>query len=212
MFHGTNFNALPNILKYGMNSGAELEKKGIEVLTGEEWSRKAGQRDFISFTDVLGTAVEYSGIKPSKEFSKDTSFGILIGISTNDIKKMKTQRVQSDKREIGIMNNVPLEYIKVIAAPQSKVEFVRKLIGDNRIIVTTIGTDELFYQTNPLRADLNLEELKELVHGEKQPEVTFDSQQVKTLVEGRKKSGILDIYRKIKSKIIGKGKENENEK
>lgn len=211
LFHGTNANALPNILKYGMKSGAELEEKGIEVLTGEEWSRKGGQRSFISFTDVLGTAVEYSTIQPSKKSSKDTSFGILVGISTKDIKQMRTCHVQSDKREIGIMNSVPLEYIRVIAVPESKVDFVRKLIGDNSIIVTSIGVDEMFYQTNPLSVALNPEELEKLILRKKQPEVTFNAQQVKELAEGRKKSGILDIYKKIKSKIIGKGKENEND-
>lgn len=195
-----------------MRSGADLEKEGIEVETGEEWSRKGGQRSFISFTDVLGTAVEYSSIQPSKKSPQDTSFGILIGISTKDIKQMKTCHVHSDKREIGIMNSVPLEYIRVIAVPESKVEFVKKLIGNDSIAVTSMGVDEMFYQTNSLRVALNPEELEKLVlnKNKKQPEITFDSQQVKALVERRKKSGILDIYKKIKNKIIGKGKENDS--
>lgn len=210
LFHGTNVNALPDILKYGMRSGADLEKEGIEVGTGEEWSRKSGQRSFISFTDDLGTAVEYSSIQPSKKSSQDTSFGILIGISTKDIKQMKTCHVHSDIREIGVMNSVPLEYIRVIAVPESKVEFVRKLIGDDSITVTSMGVDDMFYQTNPLRVALNPEELEKLVLNKKQPEVTFNSQQVKALAQGRKKSGILDIYNKIKNKIIGRGKENDS--
>lgn len=33
LFHGTNINALPDILKYGMNSLQELSNKGITVST-----------------------------------------------------------------------------------------------------------------------------------------------------------------------------------
>lgn len=39
-FHGTNANALPNILKYGINSVDKSLKNNIEVTTGEEFYKK----------------------------------------------------------------------------------------------------------------------------------------------------------------------------
>lgn len=115
LFHGTKFDALHNILNYGMNSIDELSKKGITISTGERWSRTNGKRDFISFTDDLDTALGYASIQNSQDKQNSSDFGILIGISSDDVKQMKTCSVHSEVPEIGVMNNVPLEYIKFIA-------------------------------------------------------------------------------------------------
>ena len=81
LFHGTNFNALPGMLKYGMLSLKESEDVGNEVNTGEEWSRWRGGkkvlREFISFTDQLNKAIFYSAMPP-KDKVKLPSFGIVI--------------------------------------------------------------------------------------------------------------------------------------
>lgn len=99
LFHGTNANALPTILKYGLNSLAELSEKGIPVLTGEEWSRVAGaERRFISFADSLTTATDYAISKDSSEMS----FGVILGISSDNLEQLKTCMVQSSIPEIGI--------------------------------------------------------------------------------------------------------------
>lgn len=217
LFHGTNSNALLSILKYGMNSVDESSKMGITVSTGEEWTRAGGKRKFISFTDDLDIALDYASIKPSKDESKENSFSVLIGMSSNDVKSMRTYPVQSDLPEVGIMDNVPLEYIKLIAVPENKVEFVRKLVNNDKIAVAAIDTDEKFYYMDEVSGEINFndEKAKELIEARKQPEqnTTFDSKAIRKLAEGRKISGILDMYRKmkekIKEKINGRGKENE---
>ncbi len=213
LFHGTNANVLPSILSHGINSVDQLSKKGITVSTGEKWSRTNNERSFISFTDDLDTALEYASIKPSKDAQKETSFGVLLGISPNDITKMKTCTVHSDIPEIGIMDNVPLEYIKVIAVPKSKVNFVRKLITDNRIIVTPIDTHEKFYYMDSFGITFNAEKAKELVKGKEQRDTmpSFNSEKIKKLASGRITSGIQDIYKKIQEKIKSRGKNNEKD-
>lgn len=82
LFHGTNANALSNILKYGMQSVDEQAKKDIVTSTGEEWSRIGGKRSFISFTDDLDTALDYASCYNSKANIYEQTFSILIGISS----------------------------------------------------------------------------------------------------------------------------------
>ena len=213
LFHGTNSNALPNILNYGINSVDESLAKGITVSTGEQWSRIDGKRSFISFTDNLDTAIEYASIRPSEDKQKGTSFGVLIGISSDNIEQMRTCRVDSEKTEIGIKNNVPLEYIKFIAVPEDKVNFVRKLVNNEQIIVAPVNINETFYYIDDWMIEFDAEKAKEIAEKKNQSEAmkTFDSEEVKKLAEGRKKSGILNMYRKIKDKINIKGKNKEND-
>lgn len=205
LFHGTRFDALPDILNYGMNSVDELSKKGLVASNGEKWSRTNGKRDFISFTDDLDTALGYSSIQSSQE---DTDFGILIGISSDNIKQMRTCNVHSEMPEIGIMNNVPLEFIKFIAVPENKVEFVRKLVNNPQIAVAPIDMNEKFYYIDDLDfINYDLTKIEELMKEKEHPETTtFNSESVKKLAKGRRKSKILDIYRKIKDKIKNRGK------
>ena len=213
LFHGTNINALPNILNYGMNSFDELSKKRIDVLTGEESTRKYNGRSFISFTDDLDTAIGYAGIKPSFEDSqRDKSFGMLIGISSNDVKNLKTCRVYSDTPEIGIINNVPLENIKVIAVPENKVQFVRKLVRDKSITVASLNMDDRFYYIEDWEFFIDNKKAEEFIQGDKQVNpITFGNEEVKEMASERKISGIKNIYRKIKEKFQSKGKDIEND-
>ena len=107
LFHGTNSNALPSILKYGLKSGEESEKDGINVVTGEAWSRVGGrQRNFISFTDVLDVANYYSAANYS---NKDLDFGVLIGTSVEETGKSGIFRVGSDVPEVGLRRKLALE-------------------------------------------------------------------------------------------------------
>ena len=148
LFHGTNSNALPSILKYGMKSVDESEKSGITVSTGEEWSRPQG-RSFISFTDDIRIAENYSLIGHS---SKNKSFPVIVGISTNDLKNMRTCRVLSELPEIGIRDSVPLEYIKFIGVPQENMKYTKRLAKKTGIPV--LAVDEILerpYQMNSWR-------------------------------------------------------------
>ncbi len=220
LFHGTNIYALPSILSYGINSFDELSKKGIEVSTGEDWSRRNGGRNFISFTDDLKTALDYASIKPLSEDSQnDNSFGILIGISSNDINKLQTRRIISDTPEIGIVNNVPLEDIKIIIAPESKIPFVRKLVGNKPILVAPINIDEKFYYINGENSEIFIDDKKaeEFIQGknEKKKSITFNAEDIRNLASKRKFSGIKNIYESIKEIIQKefqmKGKDIEND-
>lgn len=136
LFHGTNANALPSILKYGLNSGSESERMGIYVSTGEKWSRVNSQRNFVSFTDILDIACEYSSIEPDNK--NYLSFEVIVGTTIDNLKKEGLYKVMSGVPEVGVKNRLSLEGIKLICVPSDKVEFVRKLIGDNKIIVAAI--------------------------------------------------------------------------
>ena len=211
LFHGTNIEALPNILKYGMNSFDELSKMGIDVLTGEEYSRERKGRSFISFTDDLDTAIGYAGVSPIyKDQKEDKSFGILIGISSDDLRKLGTCRVLSDIPEIGITSNIALENIKFIGVPESKVQFVRKLVGDKSITVASVDLDNKFYYIED-NFYIDDEKAEDFIKGKKQEESTiFRNEDVQEIARERKISGIKRAYLKIKEKIIGKGKDIEN--
>lgn len=198
LFHGTNANALPNILKYGLNSLAESDKKGISVSTGEKSSRTqyGKARNFSSWTDDIDLTLGYSSILPSEECRKnEMSFEIVIGMSKSDVNQMRTCIVDSDVPEIGIKGNVPIENIKFIGVPPNKVEFVSKLVDDKSIIVAPIDTGEKFYY-------IDIDEMGEIYLNEdmmQEQEKTFNNEEVKELVSGRKKSAIKGIYSKIKN-------------
>lgn len=146
LFHGTRVDALPSILKYGMNSLHKSVSEGIDVTTAEEWSRIPGKdRRFISFTDSLGLAMRYTASDKSNENDKQDSFGIMIGIAPDALKDLRGTSVHSDLSEIGIMDHVPLQYIKVLTVPKEKVEFVRKLVGELDIEVVGAEMDSKFY-------------------------------------------------------------------
>lgn len=200
LFHGTNANALPNILRYGMKSVDEQSINGITTTTGEEYTRVGGKRDFISFSDDIDTALEYA--------STQKTFGVLIGISSGDLRKMKTCRSYSDLPEVRIMNSIPLEYIKTIAVPEDKVEFVRKLVGNNEIIVTPILTDEKFYYIDIETGEVNFDAEKATQLKKQITRTNFDSKQIAEMSQTRKVSGIRNIYEKIKGTITNKGREN----
>lgn len=211
LFHGTNANALPNILKYGMQSVDEQSSKGITSSTGEEWSRIGGKRSFISFTDDIDTALDYASITPQKDKLTQESFGVLIGMSSSSLRQMKTCHVHSDLPEVGIMDNIPLEHIKTIAVPEDKVEFVRKLVADKEIIVIPISIDEKFYYVDSEFGEISFdaEKAKQLAEPKKQVKRTnFNSKKIAEMSKTRKVSGIRSIYEKIKETIKNRGKEN----
>lgn len=149
-FHGTNANALSSILKYGINSvDASIENK-INVNIGEEWSRVGGKRDFVSITDCLDVALGYSSIKPKDNNSVDKllNFGVVIGVSMENMENIMTLPIMSDISEIGIQENVPLDHIKFLAVPDDKTEFVKKMVGPKNIEVVSMDMQDIFYSTN----------------------------------------------------------------
>ena len=158
IFHGTNANALPSILKYGLNSAQASVDQGIKVTTGEKSTRMYNLRKFVSFTDILDIAKGYATLKP-EESKEELSFEVVICISSEVAKKLGTTIVQSDVCEIGIMNNVPIEDIKALIVPQNKVEFVKKMLPNDSILVLGVKTfeDELNNSTEYGGREINYE-------------------------------------------------------
>ena len=146
-FHGTNANALPGILKYGMNSYKKSLDEGIEVTTGEKWSREVPNkdfiRDFISFTDVLGLAQQYTTI--NTENKTNLSFPIIIGITEKTFEESPRINVQSDFNEVGIRHSLPLEKINCIMVPKNKVKMITKMVGGKVNVVAIDNYDKAFF-------------------------------------------------------------------
>lgn len=204
IFHGTNANALPDILKYGVNSHESLIKEDIPVLTGEEWSRINTTRKFISFTDVLDIAENYS----STNGDESLSFGIIIGVTENELSKTKVIPVKSDISEIGVMNHFPLESISCICVPNDKVEFVKKMMINYQIPVLGMSDiNEKAYYIDDFVGTIHISrELYEYKHENSQK---FSSDEIKEMTMSRSLSKIKALIEKMKS-ILRKGVEAEN--
>lgn len=156
LFHGTNANALPSILKYGLNSGLESENYGIEVSTGETWSRIGGkQRNFVSFTDVLDVAYYYSATGPK---NNDLSFEVVIGTTVDEAKRFGIISVFSDTPEIAVKKKLSLESIRVIGVPSERIDFVKKIIPNDSIKVVAMDTiQDRFYNFDEFLNNINID-------------------------------------------------------
>lgn len=137
LFHGTNANALPSILKYGLLSGEAVESIGEEVRTGEEWSRNGRQRDFVSFTDILDIS-EYYASMPAQNGNDLLSFEVIVGTTVDAVEK-KRLTIHSSVVEVGVRNGLTLEDISVLLVPADKVDFVKNMVGDLDIEVLPVN-------------------------------------------------------------------------
>ncbi len=142
-FHGTSANALPGILKYGINSVDKSVEQGIEVTTGEEWSRARGKRDFVSFTDVLDIAEGYSSISPKEE--TELTFPIVFGTTKEDLMNSNIMRIHSDVPEVGVRDSFPTESISCVMVPSSKIEIIKKMVGPKVRVLPIDDIQERFY-------------------------------------------------------------------
>ena len=203
-FHGTNANALPNILKYGMNSVNKSIESNIEINTGEEWSRINGKRSFISLTDCLDIALKYAHSNPININSSDTllNFGIIIGTSLKDMKDVNAFSINSDIPEVGIDNHLSLDHIKFLAVPENNLEFVKKIVGQKDIDIIAMDIDDPFYNNN------YNSKLKQLKYGKDSIGYStplypiYHKEDIKPIVNERSLSGIKNIFNTIKEKLF----------
>lgn len=206
LFHGTKMDALPSILKYGMNSLAESANKGIDVTTGETWSRIPGKdRKFISFTDSLSVALRYSAMGSENIENNDNSFGIMIGMAPEALEDLDAITVDSDVIEIGIMNHIPLDHIKVLTVPKEKVDFVKKLVGEREIEVVGAEMNEPFYQMN------KREKIEYLMNQERSQlsiSKEYGQEDMKKVAETPKLSKIMQLFENVKNKFSRKDRVN----
>ena len=209
-FHGTNANALPNILKYGINSVDESRKNNIDVTTGEEWSRINGNRKFISLTDCLDVALSYAAISPKDNNPNNSllNFGVVVGASLEDMKNLRVFGVGSDISEVGVMGKLPIEHIKFLAVPDDKVEFVKKMVGQKEIDVVSMDMKDIFFN-NDFKTKLEiLEKDKENTDSVEQPYPTYLNEDVKPVVNERKKLGIKSFFNTLKERWNSKSDKN----
>lgn len=202
-FHGTNANALPSILKYGLNSVDTSIKNNIDVTTGEQWSRINGKRSFISLTDCIDVALSYANRGPNDNDSKNSlfNFGVLIGASFENMNDLRVYSVDSDISEIGVCGNLPLDHIKFLAVSDDKVEFVKKLVGQNDIEVVSININDLFFIDGFYNKLHVLEQREQNVELPKTSYPTFTEEDVKPIVCDRKTSKIQEIFEVLKERI-----------
>ena len=117
---------MPGILKYGLLREDSSFKASNPVITGEEGTRREGvRRNFVSFTDQLSESVRYSNL-PHTEGSDLLSFGIVIGISSDDIGELDTFKVDSTVPELGIVDKLPKSKIKLYLHQKIKLKFFLK--------------------------------------------------------------------------------------
>ena len=187
LYHGTNFNALLGIIENcGMLSENELHLRGRPPLTGEEYSRNTGYiRSFISFTDQIQTALEYSKRSPSEDTTLE-SFGIIIGISADELEELETFFPPSEMSELGVSDMLPISKIKIIFVPNEKVEIVKNMIGDTKIKVTSLDT------------------LPQSVE-----KVQYNKEDIRALANTRSESGITKIFKWLKELLTKRTKQGE---
>lgn len=211
-FHGTNANALPNILKYGINSVDRSRENNIEVTTGEKFSRIDGKRSFVSVTDCINESLKYTMINLNDKNMKDQllNFGIIAGVSFQNMEDIRTIPIHSDISEIGVRDNLPLEHIKFLAVPKDKEEFVKKLVEEKNIEIVGMDLGDTFYNLDFTSRLKTLESYREGSVDTKTTSQTFTKEDVKKVVKTRRFSKIKEIFSNIKNKIRSKNTTKKN--
>lgn len=201
-FHGTNANVISSILKYGINSVDVSRENGIDVTTGEEWSRINGKRSFVSMTDCLDEALSYASTSPNNNDSKNSlfNFGVIIGASFENMEDIKVSPVQSDISEVGVKGNLPVDHIKFLAVPEDKVEFVKKMVGEKDIEVISMDIKDIFFISDFKQKLGILEQGKEEIDLKNETYQTYSKDDVKSVVNERKPSGIRGFFDALKAK------------
>lgn len=210
-FHGTNANALPSILKYGINSVDKSRKDNIELTTGEEWSRINGKRNFVSITDCLNVSLNYA-MTNQNDINNLFNFGVVIGTSLKNMKDIRTEAIHSDMPEIGIIENLSLDHIKFLAVPKDKEEFVKKLIGQKDIEIVGMDIDDIFYNLDFCNKSKKLDLTQENGDSIRSNPPIFTETQVKETVEKRRLSKIKEIFNKIKNNKQERMNQTNNDK
>lgn len=209
LFHGTNNNAIPSILKYGLISMASYqEKTGTAPLTGEKSTqRENNPRDFVSMTDILDIASRYSEINPDAY-----SFSVVLCTNKESAEKSRITTIRSDVPEVGLKNDLALEDIKAICCPSNKVSFMKKLVGNKNIMVLPLDNmDKSFYYADKDCYEITIDNkrLLEFREGISKENKSFKEEEVKHLLNEQTTSKIREGIEKIKY-LLSRGKSYEH--
>ena len=198
-FHGTNANALPGIKTAGLRPLSNILESGQTVNTGETWSRINGQRSFISFTDVLDLATQYSALKPSsdKENNKELDFPVVVGLTDQNVLSSEMIPVHSDRQEVGVVRDIPLDRINVIMVPSDKVDIIRKMFGESVMVLPyDIKADDRFCYLDGDKIFINQERFEGFKKSLGKRQNSINS--LLDIVKNRKATGIMDMINKLK--------------
>lgn len=188
-FHGTNSNALPSILKYGISSSAHSSELGIPVTTGEEAHSVVKGRNFVSFTDVLSLAQGYSRLKPNQ--NNELSFPIVFGTTKENILSSRFRPVDSDLPEVGVCNNITLDKVNCMMVPPEKVGILRTIVADKIKVYPIANNRECFFTSLKGEIYIDYEEYEKYKNGYHHEEKTLKG--VKESVLKRSLSNIKKI-------------------
>ena len=181
LFHGTNANALPSIVTYGLKSHYKSEELGLNVNTGETSTRMVNKRKFVSFADILDLAEDYATLSPTNSID-NLNFPILFGITTEDAKKNKVVTISSDICEIGVMNELPPEDLKVVCVPSEHLEFVKKLVrGRIEVLPIDYFGRYFYYIDDFIPMNIDYKKMYELKEKQKQERRKFSFDEFKKL-------------------------------
>ena len=210
LFHGTGSIALPHILKYGLQSTDKQVAHGSYPEGGEAWSRQAGTRDFISFTDSLDIAIDYAEMNVQNLNDRRDIFGAFIGIRSGDIPYSKKFQADSSLPEIGVKDEVPTEKIQVIRVPEGKVRFTKKLVQNSNIQVSPFNMDDRFFWFDHYGDTIYIDDEKfiKIQQEKSRPKNPFSAHSLNKLAASRSLSNLFGVRNLFKN--IGKGKSHED--
>lgn len=217
LFHGTNSNALKDILKNGLCSEEKIVKSGKKVFTGEGIVGR-DSRDFVSLTDDIDVALKYALHKPFSDAKDKESFGIILGVSSEELeqdRKIQLKPVRSIAREIGVKDSLPIEQIKFISVPEAKIPKVQKLLKKSKITHINVVPSELLVRSvnsaNQYKGGwppkLQYSEDCLYINGTRDDIKTFNEQDLIGVAQTRKLFKIKELFKKVKDSIKNLGKE-----
>lgn len=151
-------------------------------------------------------------MSPIEENEANTllNFGAIIGVSLEDMKDIRVSNVMSDLSEVGVKGSLPTEHIKVIAVPDDKVDFVKKMVGQKDIEVVSMNIRDEFYYREKWELLNYLEQIEDANEQTQQPEITYSKEEVKTVVKERRTSKIKEIFSALKNRITQKDEKTED--
>ena len=144
-FHGTDSSSLDKIIESrGMESLKIQKLEGKAITNGEIYSRDkdiSETRGYISFTDVLDLAEEYS----SRYMDEEGHFPVVIGVTRDTGDNFNFYQISGTYLpEAGCRNRLPIENIKCILVPSEHVEEVYNKVSSFGIQV--LGMDNIGYK------------------------------------------------------------------
>ena len=211
LFHGTNSNALADILKNGLYSEEKILTMGKNVSTGEGILGR-DSRDFVSLTDDMELALKYAMHKPFSDAKHKESFGVILGVSSEELeedRKIQLKPVRSITREIGVKDHLPIEKVKFISVPKEKISQVQKMFKKYKIthidivpsesMVRTINDANQYKGGFPPKQTYNEDCL--YINGTREEVKNFNEQDLGNLAKTRKLFKIKELFSKIKNSM-----------